>query len=89
MKMNSNLPGIGTSCAEVVNIDTIGFWVLADGQEYFVPFSDYPAFRAATVAQIFNVQCLSPWQLYWPDIDADVELDALEHPEQYPLGWKE
>lgn len=25
----------------------------------------------------------------WPELDADIDLDALEHPDQYPLVWKD
>ena len=77
-----------TSPSEVTNIGNVGFWLLVDGQEYFVPFQDYPAFKQASVVQIFNLQRLSPGQLYWPDLDIDIELDALRRPEHYPLVWK-
>jgi hypothetical protein len=73
---------------EVTNISAIGFWLLVDDREYFVPFSDYPAFINATVAQIYNVARLDPHQFYWPDLDVDIELDALRHPEQFPLQFK-
>ena len=86
--MSSGLPGINTSHSEVTNIGLLGFWLLVDDQEYFVPFADYPVFQKAAVEQIFAVQRLSPIQFHWPDLDADVELDALEHPEQYPLTWQ-
>jgi len=34
------------------------------------------------------MQRLSPTQLYWPDLDADIEIEALEQPEHYPLVFK-
>ncbi len=67
----------------------LGFWLLVDDHEYFVLFKDYPAFTCATIAQIFDIQKLAPGQFYWPALDVDMELDALEHPEQYPLEWKD
>ena len=85
--MISNLPGISISHSPVTNIDLHGFWLLVDDTEYFVPFADYPVFAKATIEQIFAVQRLSPTQFYWPDLDADIELEALEHPEHYPLEW--
>jgi hypothetical protein len=72
----------------VTNISNVGFWLLVDNQEYFVPFDDYPGFRQASIAQIFGVEQLSPDQFNWPDLDIDIELDALCHPDQYPLVWK-
>jgi hypothetical protein len=62
-----------------------GLWLLVDDREYFVPFADYPIFQQATVAQIYAVQRLSPTQFHWLELDVDIELDALEHPEHFPL----
>ncbi len=87
--MNSSPPGAATSVCEVTNISTQGFWLLVDDAEYFVPFADCPIFRKATVEQVFAVERLSPRQLHWPALDADVELDALEHPGHYPLVWRD
>ncbi len=80
--------GTATSHHEVTGITASGFWLLADDAEYFVPFSNYPVFRTAGIEQIFDVQRLSARQFHWPALDADVELDALEHPEYYPLIWR-
>lgn len=92
--MSSGQHGIATlankdaSFNEVTDIIAAGFWLLVDDREYFVPFDDYPAFREATVAQIYAVQRLGPNQFYWPELDIDIELDALEKPEEYPLQFK-
>jgi len=86
--MSLEQPGIGISHSEVTSIASAGFWLLVDDREYFVPFVDYPVFRQATVEQILSVQQLSPTQFHWPSLDADIELDALERPEQYPLAWR-
>ena len=75
------------SHSEVTSISAAGFWLLVDDAEFFVPFSNYPVFRAATIDQILQVQRLAPRQFHWPALDADIELDALERPEQYPLLW--
>lgn len=71
----------------VTNITSIGFWVLVNNVEYFVPFSLYPCFMSATVKQIMDVKILSPDQLYWESIDCDIELNALRTPENYPLQF--
>ncbi len=86
--MSSEQPGIAISHNEVTSIGPMGFWLLVDDQEYFVLFADYPVFRKATIEQILDVRRLSPRQFHWPALDADVELDALEHPEKYPLTWR-
>jgi hypothetical protein len=72
----------------VTNIGNLGFWLLVDEHEYFVPFADYPAFYQATVAQIYNVVHVSPEQFHWPDLDIDIELDALKHPDRFKLVFQ-
>ncbi|MCX7049381.1 MAG: DUF2442 domain-containing protein [Candidatus Sumerlaeota bacterium] len=81
--------GTGTSLSEITSISSDGFWLLVDDREYFVPFEDYPAFRSATVYQIYNMQQESPTQFHWPDLDMDIELEALENPEHFPLVWRD
>ena len=81
--------GTVTSHHEVTDVSASGFWLLVDDAEYFVPFADYPVFRRAEVEQIFDVRRLSLRQLHWPALDVDIELDALEHPEYYPLTWRD
>jgi hypothetical protein len=34
------------------------------------------------------MQRLSSTQLHWPDLDADIEMEALEQPEHYSLVFK-
>ena len=86
--MNSSPPGAATSHSEVTNITVHGFWLLVDDREYFVPFDDYPVFRTATIAQIYAVRRIGPAQFHWPKLDADIELEALERPEDYPLQFR-
>lgn len=86
--MSSGQPGNYISPNEVTNIEPLGFWVLVDGKEFFVPFEEYPVFKRATLQQIINMEVIFPQQLHWPDLDADIELAALEHPNHYPLLWK-
>jgi len=71
----------------VTNITNIGFWVLIEKTEYFIPFNHYPCFKNATVEQISNFRLLSPEQLYWESLDCDIELKALVEPKNYPLEF--
>ncbi len=89
MKTRSLLNGKNTFRNEITNVSSQGFWLLADDREYFVPFADYPVFQSATITQVFNMRRIAPGQYHWPDLDADVELEALEHPEHFPLIWRE
>jgi hypothetical protein len=86
--MTSSLLGAATSVCEVTNITQHGFWLLTDNCEFFVPFADYPAFRSATVTQLYAVERISPDQLYWPMLDVDIDLAALERPEAFPLAFR-
>lgn len=87
--MNLEMLGTNTSPSEVTNIIHLGFWLLVDGAEHFVPFADYPAFRVATVPQIYNMHRLSPTQFHWPELDIDIELEALHDPEKFSLVYQE
>ena len=86
--MISNQPGTGISLNEVTNIEPLGFWVLVDDREYFIPFADYPVFQEASIQQIFQMRRVSPTQLHWPDLDAGIEIESLDQPEHYPLVFK-
>jgi hypothetical protein len=77
--------GIGTSQAEVTNISQHGVWLLVDDCELFMPFAEFPWFKVAAVAAILNVERPQPHHLYWPDLDVDLTLESIEHPERYPL----
>jgi hypothetical protein len=72
----------------VTGLTSQGFWIMVEGEEYFVPFSDYPAFLKAPLEQIFHFISAIPGQLRWPDIDIDVEIESLKYPERFPLSFK-
>jgi Protein of unknown function (DUF2442) len=83
--MKSQPRGEHTSEVEVTNISTHGFWLWLAGRELFLPFSEFPWFRNASVAQITNVQWPSEDHLYWPELDVDLSVRSIEHPEEFPL----
>jgi hypothetical protein len=85
MKTKSAKRGKPTSAVEVANVSPHGFWLMIDETEYFLPFEHFPWFRDATVGQLTNVQLPSPHHLYWPDLDIDLAVESLTHPERYPL----
>ena len=35
----------------------------------------------------YKVALLYQEHFYWPDLDADLELESIEHPEKYPLTY--
>ena len=83
--MKSAPLGKKTSGAEVLNVSPHGFWLLVGAEELFVPFDQFPWFRDATIAQMTNVDLPSPNHLYWPELDVDLAVESIRHPEQFPL----
>ena len=72
---------------EVSGISKLGFWLLINKKEYFVPFEYYPIFLIASIKQINDFSMLSPNQIYWKSLDCDIEISALENPQQFPLAF--
>jgi hypothetical protein len=79
------MPGTSTSGAEVTDIAQHGLWVLVAGRELFLPFEEFPWFRQASVDAVLKVEFNPPDHLHWPDLDVDLSIDSIEHPERYPL----
>jgi len=83
--MKSAARGSSTSQVEVTNVSTHGFWLLLKGDELFVPFADFPWFRSAPIGKLVDVELPAPQHLYWPELDVDLDIDSILHPEKYPL----
>ena len=83
--MKSAPPGQSTSPVEVTNVSPHGFWLFVDDQELFVPFKDFPWFKDASIREISRVELPSVHHLHWPDLDIDLAVESLTHPERYPL----
>ncbi|MGH8103871.1 MAG: DUF2442 domain-containing protein [bacterium] len=86
--MKSARRGVDISSVEVTNISRHGFWLFIDDREVFLSFNDFPWFRDASIGEISNVQRPHPHHLYWPDLEIDLAVDSIEHPERYPLVSK-
>jgi hypothetical protein len=66
--------GTDTLPVEVTNSSPHGFWIplengSAEREELFLPFTDFPWFRAATTEQLCTVERPSADHLYWPRND--------------------
>ena len=86
--MKSSTRGANTSQVEVSNIDQFGLWVLVQNKEYFLPYTDFPWFRHATIDQILQVELLHGDHLRWPALDVDLCVDCLTEPEKFPLIYQ-
>lgn len=42
----------------------------------------------APIRSVLNVQMSGPEAIEWPDLDVDLEIESLRHPERYPLVIK-
>lgn len=83
--MKSATPGQSTSQVEVTNVSPHGFWLLIRDEELFVSFKEFPWFKEASIAEITRVELPSWHHLYWPDLDIDLAVESIGHPERYPL----
>jgi len=88
MKMSSKPLGKSTSEVEVTNINKHGIWLLAGDREMFMPYEDFPWFKDVPVRKIINVEEPSPGHFYWPDLDVDLGVESIEHPDRFPLKAK-
>ena len=71
--------------ADVAGITGRGFWLQLDGRKVFLAFRDFPWFREATAEQITHVTRPQPHHLHWPDLDVDLAVESIDHPDRYPL----
>jgi len=78
--------GTDISPVEVSGVSKHGFWILLDEEEeLFVSFAEFPWFRKASVVDLFNVDRPQAHHLYWPELDIDLHVDSIRHPESFPL----
>jgi hypothetical protein len=85
MKAKSARLGKRTSDVEVTNVSEHGFWLLLGAEELFVPYDQFPWFRNASARKLANVQRPQPHHLHWPDLDVDLAVESIRHPEKFPL----
>lgn len=86
--MNSLMHGKNTLTTEVSNISAFGVWVLSGQKELFMSYEDFPWFKDQPVKSILNVEEQIEGHLYWPDIDVDLTIEMIEHPDRFPLKAK-
>ncbi|TLU84676.1 MAG: DUF2442 domain-containing protein [Chlorobium sp.] len=87
--MKSQALGIDTSPLEVTNISPQGIWLLAAEEELFLPFEEFPWFKEASVSAVLHVESPLPGHFYWTDMDVDLTLESIRHPEMYSLVSKQ
>lgn len=86
--MPSAKPGGRISAVEVTNVSKHGLWLFIGEREKSVPFKHFPWFRDASIGELLNVEMPSPHHLYWPDLDVDLSVESIDHPDRFPLVSK-
>ena len=82
------MPGISISRAEVVQLTPAGLWLAWRDTELYLDHDRFPWFRRASVDQVFNVIEERDGHFHWPDLDVDLDVARIQHPERYPLVAK-
>lgn len=83
--MNSKALGLASSEVEVTNVSTHGLWLLSGEMEVFLSYEDFPWFVDAPLRHVLNVLQPSTGHFHWPDLDVDLSIDTILHPERFPL----
>ena len=79
------MPDAVSSDIEVSCATRRGFWLLLGNEELFLPFSEFPWFKRATVEQLTTVEWPAPNHLYWPLLDVDLTVESIRDPSKFPL----
>ena len=77
--------GQNTSQVEITHVSSNGVWLLTRDRELFMAYDDFPWFKDAAIGKILNVTEPTPGHFFWPDLDVDLGIESIEHPERFPL----
>ena len=74
--------------ASVLMINSQGLMVSVAGHDYFLSYNRVPWMRDASIRSVLNVRICGRNAIEWPELDVDLEIESLRHPERYPLIMK-
>ena len=83
--MKSALRGTNTSDVEVTSVSSHGLWLWLDDREVFLAYDAFPWFKTAPIGDVLNVERVTPDHLYWPELDVDLHIESIDHPDKYSL----
>ncbi len=87
--METNLSGNSQNTSvNVLMINSQGMMLSVQGNDYFVSYNRVPWLRDARISSALNVRMAGQNAIEWPDLDVDLEIESLKHPERYPLVMK-
>lgn len=76
--------GPATLEVEVSHVSQNGFVLLLGDEVLAVPFAEFPWFKEATYEQLSDVQRPTANHLHWPQLDIDLSVESIRHPEAFP-----
>lgn len=82
---NDSKNNIANTLVSVLMINSQGIMLSVLGHDYFLSYNRIPWMQDAPIRSVLNVQMSGPEAIAWPDLDVDLEIDSLRHPERYPL----
>ena len=87
--METNLnSSINSTLASVLMINAQGIMISVAGNDYFLSYNRIPWMKDASIKSVLNVRMSGQNAIEWPDLDVDLEIESLKHPERYPLVIK-
>ena len=69
----------------VLMINAQGIMISVLGHDYFLSYNRIPWMQDAPIRSVLNVRMSGSEAIEWADLDVDLEIDSLQHPERYPL----
>ena len=72
----------------VLMINAQGIMISVQGCDYFLSYNRIPWMQDAPIRSVLNVKMSGPEAIEWSDLDVDLEIESLRHPERYPLVIK-
>jgi hypothetical protein len=54
----------------------------------YLPFKEFPRFEKAIVSSILKMELYGTGHLCWPELDIDLTIQSIRHPDNYPLVSK-
>ena len=77
-----------STSVSVLMINGQGIMLSVLGNDYFLSYNRNPWMQDAPIRSVLNVQMSGSRAIEWPDLDIDLEIESLRHPERYPLVMK-
>ncbi|WP_225616403.1 DUF2442 domain-containing protein [Methylomonas albis] len=73
---------------EVTQISSHGLWLKTRENTLYMAYDDFPWFKNQSLQIIYQVEEPSPDHFYWPEIDVDLTIEMIKHPDRHLLQAK-